>query len=141
MLLLRNLKKSKKKKKKHPYNHQRQSACTLFFSPWTLNDITNSLGKHSEKWHMVVEKFAAIGSESASSHAKNISNLFQLIRRTNPSWESLSRLLSRHPRMRRSIRVVIGRNEGPAAKADTSVFNRPNQARSQRTSTVEPCRR
>lgn len=99
------------------------------FFPWTLNDIANSLGKHTERWHIVVEKFAAIGSESGSSHAKNTSNLFQLIRRTNPSWESLSRLLSRHPRMRDSIRAVIGRNEGPAAIADTSVFNRPNQTR------------
>lgn len=90
---------------------------------------------------MVVEKFSGIVSESASSHAKNTSNLFQLIRRANPSWESLSRLLSRHPCMRESIRVVIGRNEGPAAIADTSVFNLPNQTRSQRTSTVEPCRR
>lgn len=31
--------------------------------------------------------------------------------------------------MRDSIRAVIGRNEGPAAIADTSVFNRPNQIR------------
>lgn len=129
------------KKKKAPLQLSAAKCLYAVFFPWTLNDIANSLGQHREKWHIVVKKFAAIGSECGSSHAKNTSNLFQLIRRTNPSWESLSRLLSCHPRMRESIRVVIGRNEGPATIADTSVFNRPNQTRSQRTSTVEPCAR
>lgn len=52
----------------------------IFFFPWTLNDVANPLGEHTEKWRSVVERFAARGSESSSSHAKNTSSFFQLIR-------------------------------------------------------------